>query len=61
MSEPLHPSKRGPWSVCTSTSPDRDGDPLYLVVGPSDGSHVTEQDAEWLRLVIRRATRRDQD
>ena len=45
--------RRKPWSVWVG--PERDGDdrPITLHVAPSNGSHVAESDAEWLRELIR--------
>ena len=44
-----------PWGVFVTTMLDGDGQPNYLVVGPSKGAHVSESDAEWLRELIRGA------
>lgn len=56
MSEHRH---HGSWSVWLN---DTDHVPGWgwtrLDVRPSNASHVTEEDAEWLRQVIREAARR---
>lgn len=40
------------WGVFVSLDKDGDGQPTHLFVCPSDGSHVAESDAEWLRKLI---------
>lgn len=42
------------WGV--RVSPDRDGDgrPMYLLVQPTNGAHVSSEDAQWLQGVIDR-------
>jgi hypothetical protein len=42
------------WGVYTAPARDGDGQPMYLVVGPSDGSHVAESDAKWLHDLIKK-------
>lgn len=48
---------RKPWSAWVTTVTRSDGTPSTLTVAPSDGSHVAESDAEWLREVLRNARR----
>jgi len=57
--DPTHddPTTR-PWGVHVDLWRDGDGKPTSLRVGPSDGSHVAESDAEWLWRLIRDATPR---
>jgi hypothetical protein len=45
--------RRRPWGVYVGPERDGDGQPTTLHVGPSNGAHVAESDAEWLRDVIR--------
>jgi hypothetical protein len=40
------------WGVYVSSDRDGDGQPTRLIVAPSDGAHVAESDAEWLRKLI---------
>lgn len=48
----------GSWSVWINDSDrDHNGEPFRLDVRPSNGAHVTEEDAEWLRGLIRAAKR----
>lgn len=42
-----------PWGVYVAPARDGDGQPTTLHVAPSNGSHVAESDAEWLRGLIR--------
>lgn len=56
MSEHRH---HGAWAVWINDSDrDHNGAPFRLDVRPSNGGHVTEEDAEWLREVIRDALAR---
>lgn len=41
-----------PWGVFVASDRDRDGQPTHLYVAPSNGAHVAESDAEWLRALI---------
>jgi hypothetical protein len=41
------------WGVWVSSERDGDGQPLRLSVAKSDGAHVAESDAEWLREILR--------
>lgn len=54
--DPTHaePTSR-PWGVYMSFERDGDGQPTHLRVSPSNGAHVAESDAVWLRQVIRNA------
>lgn len=52
MSEHHH---RGPWAVCVGPERDHNGEPYELRVRLADERHLTEQDAEWLRGLIREA------
>lgn len=49
------PASKHPWSVWVAQHRDKDGQPTHLVIAPTDGCHVAEEDAEWLREVIRNA------
>jgi hypothetical protein len=40
------------WGVYVAPARDGDGQPTTLHVAPSDGAHVAESDAEWLRALI---------
>lgn len=40
------------WGVYVAPARDGDGQPTTLHVAPSNGSHVAESDAEWLRALI---------
>jgi len=42
-----------PWGVYVADERDGDGQPTYLRVGPSDGAHVAQSDADWLWQLIR--------
>ena len=44
-----------PWSVSVGPQRDSDGQPLYLMVGKAGLQHVAEEDAEWLRQLMRTA------
>lgn len=48
-----------PWSVWPTSWLNRDGRSRYLIVCPADGGHVTEDDVEWLRKLIRAWQRPD--
>lgn len=37
------------WGVYVNSDRDGDGQPIRLTVMKSDGAHVAESDAEWLR------------
>jgi hypothetical protein len=41
------------WGVWVNNERDGDGQPLRLSVAKSDGAHVAESDAEWLREILR--------
>lgn len=41
-----------PWGVYVAPTRDGDGQPTTLHVAPSNGAHVAESDAEWLRTLI---------
>lgn len=40
------------WAVYLDPTPDGDGQPVTLHVCPSNGAHVAESDAVWLRKLI---------
>lgn len=42
------------WGVFVAADRDGDGQPTHLYVSPSDGAHVAESDAVWLRDMLRR-------
>lgn len=42
-----------PWGVHVASTRDGDSQPTTLHVAPSNGSHVAESDADWLRSLIR--------
>jgi hypothetical protein len=44
---------RTAWAVWVAQEVDSDGQPIYLRVQPTAGAHVAEEDAEWLRRLIR--------
>lgn len=44
-----------PWAVWAGSERDGDGQPVSLRVAPTNGAHVAESDAEWLRQAIRDA------
>jgi hypothetical protein len=44
-----------PWAVYVAPERDLDGEPVRLHAMPTEGGHVSESDAEWLRQVIRDA------
>lgn len=44
-----------PWAVWVGSERDGDGQPVSLRVAPTNGAHVAESDAQWLRQVIRDA------
>lgn len=48
-----------PWAVWV-TATRVDGQPPYLHVAPTAGSHVSESDAAWLRKAIRNAKHADE-
>jgi hypothetical protein len=57
--EPQHSNPwTKPWAAYVSDARDGDGQPTTLHVLPTDGSHIAESDAEWLRQVIRDARAR---
>lgn len=41
------------WGVYVHPDRDGDGQPVRLIVCKSDGAHVAESDAEWLREILR--------
>ncbi|WP_327377975.1 hypothetical protein OG393_30855 [Streptomyces sp. NBC_01216] len=43
------------WGVRVGPQRDGDGQPVHLIVGPTDGQHVAPEDAAWLRTVIHHA------
>lgn len=43
-----------PWGVFVHPARDGDKQPMYLAVCPTNGAHVAESDAAWLRDLIRR-------
>lgn len=43
---------RRPWGVYVGAERDGDGQPTTIHVAPSNGAHVAESDAEWLRALI---------
>lgn len=47
--------KASSWGVWVHSNRDGDGQPAMLVVAKSDGAHVAESDAEWLREILRKA------
>lgn len=47
------PARRN-WGVYVGPERDSDGQPIRLYVEKSNGAHVSESDAEWLRKLIRR-------
>jgi hypothetical protein len=47
---------RTPWGVRVAPVLDSDGQPVYLIVQPSAGAHVAQEDADWLWQLIREAT-----
>jgi hypothetical protein len=52
--DPAHRDPRTrPWGVYVGPERDGDGQPTALHVTPSNGAHVAESDAEWLRQLIR--------
>lgn len=44
---------RTAWAVWVGPGRDGDGQPTSLMVTPTGGAHVAEQDAEWIRQLIR--------
>lgn len=50
---PFHgdPNNRA-WGVFVGPQRDGDGQPVFLYVCPSNGAHVSDSDAQWLREVI---------
>jgi hypothetical protein len=52
--EPTHGSPhRCAWGVRVGTEVDGDGQPTHLIVQPTNGVHVAQEDADWLYLLIR--------
>lgn len=47
--------KRRNWTIYVSPEKDHDKQPIFLCVVKSNGAHVSESDAEWLRQLIREA------
>lgn len=43
---------RVPWAVWMGSHRDGDGQPMHLIVARTQGSHVAETDAQWLRELI---------
>jgi len=41
-----------PWAVAVASERDGDGQPIRLLVQPTDGSHVASSDAEWVRWLL---------
>lgn len=48
-----------PWGVYVHPARDSDGQPTHLVVQPSNGAHVAESDAAWVREVLNAAPMSD--
>lgn len=46
------PSNRRPWAAWVTETRDGDGQPNTIHVARSDGAHVAEQDAAWIRDVL---------
>lgn len=47
--DPVHESPaRCAWGVRVAPDRDGDGQPTHLIVQPTDGAHVAEEDAQWL-------------
>lgn len=46
------PSDRRPWAAWVTETRDGDGQPTTIHVARSDGAHVAEQDAAWIRDVL---------
>jgi hypothetical protein len=44
---------RTAWGVWVAQDVDADGQPIYIRVQPTAGAHVAEEDAEWLRYLLR--------
>lgn len=44
-----------PWSVYVAPETGADRRPIRLHVAPSDGAHVAESDAQWIRDLINQA------
>ena len=42
-----------PWAAFVAPNYDNDQQPTHLHVSPTDGSHVSESDARWLRKLLR--------
>jgi hypothetical protein len=40
------------WGVWVGSERDGDGQPTHIRVAKSDGAHVADSDAEWLRKLI---------
>lgn len=49
-----HPARK-PWAVFVLPINPGDDKPRTLAVGKTDGSHVHESDAEWVRQVLSQA------
>lgn len=47
------PPTRTAWGVRVGPEVDGDGQPTYLIVQPTAGAHVAQEDADWLWKVIR--------
>lgn len=43
---------RRPWSAWVTEARDGDGQPTTIHVGPSNGSHLAESDAQWVRDLL---------
>lgn len=53
--DPVHgdPNRR-PWHVRVGSEVDGDGQPVRLIVQPTNGAHVAPSDARWLKRLIDR-------
>lgn len=51
--DPHHGSPaRTSWGVRVAPDRDGDGQPTHLIVQPSAGAHVAEEDVEWVRWCL---------
>jgi hypothetical protein len=56
------PPHRRPWAVWVAEARDGDGQPTTIHVSRSDGAHVAEEDAQWIRDVLNgRACRKHEE
>jgi hypothetical protein len=49
---------RGGWSVYVTSGRDLDGQPISIAVERTDGSHVSNADADWIRTILNDVGRR---